>query len=183
MERITSAWLQQAMRGSCFLLSSSQQGGFVSCPCSGRTVLLANQVCLWKAVFLESGTNITTGQHKLQVLPAWTNLLIYWDCETKGKRLVKGVRLRDDAGTATGRPVLAIEASRANPCPDPSHTKGTHCVATWLPGGGKVRGAAPAGGQPAALFWGIWQRDHTASVGMDKSRLQQWLSTGVDTSD
>lgn len=26
-------------------------------------------------------------------------------------------------------------------------------------------------------------RDHTVSVGMDRSRLQQWLCTGVDTSD
>lgn len=52
----------------------------------------------------------------------------------KGKRLVKGVRLRDGAGTAAGIPVLAAEAPRATPCPweglmDPGHIKGTHCGA------------------------------------------------------
>lgn len=54
----------------------------------------------------------------------------------KGKRLVKAVRLRDDAETATGIPVLAAEAPRAKPSPweapiDPGQTKGTHCGATW----------------------------------------------------
>lgn len=83
----------------------------------------------------------------------------------KGKRLVKGVRLTDDAGTATGIHVLAAEAPRANSCPweglrDPSHTKGTLCGVTLGLPGGKVSDAAPDGGQPAPLFWAIWQGLH-----------------------
>lgn len=50
-----------------------------------------------------------------------------------GKRLVKGARLRDDAGTATGIPVLAAEDPRAHPCPweglmDPSIARGLTVV-------------------------------------------------------
>lgn len=67
MERITSAWPQQTAKGFSLPLGSSQQGGFVSCPCRGRTVLLANQACPGTAAFLESSTNISIGQHKLQL--------------------------------------------------------------------------------------------------------------------
>lgn len=35
-------------------------------------------------------------------------------------------------------------------------------VPLGLPGG-EVRGAAPAGGQPGALFWGMWQGSHCIS--------------------
>lgn len=101
---------------------------------------------------------------------------------------MKGVRLDgDDAGTATGTLVLAAEAPRANTCPwqgpmDPSHTKGTRCGATglaWRQG----EGCCSSWGTTSSFVLGKSGRDHSVSVGMDRGRLQQWLFTGVDTSD
>lgn len=154
--------------GLCLLLSSSQQGGFVSCPCLGRTVLLANQVCLWKASFLESSTNIAIEQHKLQVLPAWTNPLHpleMWDWRARGWWRVW------DWGMLLEQLQEYLSLLLKPPEPTPLLGRDWETLA-WSRGltvvplgllGDKVRGAAPAGGQPAALFWGIWQGSYCIS--------------------
>lgn len=151
------------------------------------------------AVFLESSTNFAIGQHKLQVLQAWTNPLHLFGLRDWTARGWWRGTLRDDAETATGGGMMLKQlrehssllqkrsSCRASPCPwegltDPSHTKG---VSLWchLACLGARWGVLLQLGDSQELCFGEPGRDCTASVCMDRSRLRQWLSLHVDTSD
>lgn len=175
MEHITSAWLQQWGAPAFCSALPNREDLFPALAQEGQ--------CFWQTrnahgrlQFQTAALTLQQGNTYSKCCQRGPTYCTHWDCETEGQEAGEGCETEGWCWNSYRNTCPCCWSPQSHPLPweglmDPSHTKGTHCGATW-PAWGRGEGCCSSWGTARSFVLG-----NVAGI-----TLHQWAWTGVGSS-